>query len=332
MTLQAKTLVNNHADVGSLIQKAVPCDPSEASENVLDMFQHNNRLLAVPIVEHGRAIGMVLREEILKSFSMRYARELHGRKPIRHLMWRDPLRVSIDTAIEELSYLVTNRPFSYLYTPVIVKDNHHYAGLIFVHDILERITQNRIEQAMNANPLTRLPGNIAIEREVTRRLEKCESFILCYIDLDNFKAFNDLYGYKLGDTMIRLMAETMRETSSAQDFIGHIGGDDFTFILAQDNAWEARIQLLMQSFEEKALKLYDRKDVESGHIISKSRTGEIRKFPLASVSIGAVSCLPGRFTSHLEASEAASELKCKAKETPSNCLEIDQRTHRKNDS
>jgi len=326
----SKNIVKDHACTASLIQKAVPCKPTEPSENVLDMFQHDNKLLAVPIVEHGCAIGMVLREDILKSFSMRFARELHGRKPICHLMWENPLRVSTNTAIEELSALVTNRSFSYLYTPVIVEDNHGYAGLVFVHDILEHMTQNRLEQAMNANPLTRLPGNIAIEREVMRRLEAEESFVLCYIDLDNFKAFNDRYGYKHGDAMIRLMAEILRHISSARDFIGHIGGDDFTFILAHDNAWKTRVQQLMEMFEEKALALYDKADVENGHITSKSRTGKIRNFPLASVSIGAVSCPPGSYSSHLEASEVASELKCKAKETPGNCLEIDQRIRREN--
>ncbi len=320
----------SHACVGSLVQQASPCSPTELSENVLDLFQNDNKLLAVPIVEHGRAIGMVLREDMLKSFSIRFGSELHGRKPIRHLMWKKPLSVSTDTAIDKLSSLVTNRPVSYLYTPVIVEDKQGYAGLVFVHDILEHITQNRIEQAMNANPLTHLPGNIAIEREVTRRLEAGESFILCYIDLDNFKAFNDRYGYQHGDAMIRLMADIMRLTSSARDFIGHIGGDDFTFILAQDNAWQNRIQQLMKAFKEKALSLYDKNDVTNGHITSKSRTGEIRKFPLASVSIGAVSCPPGCFSSHLGASEAASELKCKAKETPGNCLEIDQRARLKN--
>lgn len=321
-----------HTCVSSLIRKVTPSDPAEPSENVLDMFQHDNQLLAVPIVEHGRAIGMVLREEMLKSFSIRFARELHGRKPISHLMWKNPLRVSSDTAIDELSSLVTNRPFSYLYTPVIVENNQNYAGLVFVHDILEHITQSRIEQAMNANPLTHLPGNIAIEREVKRRLETGESFVLCYIDLDNFKAFNDRYGYKHGDAMIRLMAEIMRQISSASDFIGHIGGDDFTFILARDNAWENRIQQLMKAFEEKALSLYDMEDVKNGHITSKSRAGETQEFPLASVSIGAVPCLPGYFSSHLEASEAASELKCKAKETPGNCLEIDQRIYHVNET
>ena len=88
----------------------------------------------------------------------------------------------------------------------------------------------------------------------------------------------------------------------------------------------------MKAFEEKALSLYDMEDVKNGHITSKSRAGETQEFPLASVSIGAVPCLPGYFSSHLEASEAASELKCKAKETPGNCLEIDQRIYHVNET
>lgn len=313
--------------LSSLVKKVASCNPDERLENVYEQFKRDANLLVIPIVEHGRAIGMALRDEILQCFSMRFGRELHGHNPVRDIMWNTPLKVPVNMSIEALSHLITNRPSSHMYTPVIVETNHAYAGLIFVHDLLEHVTQSRIEQAMNANPLTQLPGNLAIEQEVSRRLEMALTFVLCYVDLDHFKAFNDCYGYKRGDAMLRLLADAIKENIPHGDFSGHIGGDDFIIILEQRNGWEKSLHAVMHGFSNKSRTLYDDADTGNGYITSKSRNGEMRKFPLASLSIGATHCYPGRFASHLEAAEIASELKCKAKKTEGNCLEIDQRSH-----
>jgi len=321
---------DKHTDresVTCLIRKSRPAAPEDASEGILDMFQRDSSLLAIPVLNNGLVVGMVLREEIQQSFSQRFGRELHGHRPIRHLMWKEPLVVRADMPVDELSCLVTNRSFTQLYTPVIVEDNHGYAGLVFVHDLLEHITQNRIELAMNANPLTRLPGNIAIEQEITRRLRTSQPFVLCYIDLDNFKAFNDRYGYKHGDAMLQLLGDTIKLAASPQDFAGHIGGDDFILIIEQHEAWENQLYKLMQAFSSRSTTLYDAADVNAGGIISKNRNGEVRKVSLTALSIGALPCPPGCFSSHLEVAEVASELKCKAKKTAGNCLEVDRRSH-----
>jgi len=317
----------DRSGMAGLLRKVPPVAPDDVSEGILDMFERDERLLAIPVLDDGRVVGMVVREEIQQSFARRFGHELHGHRPIRTIMWKEPLVVHADMPVDELSCLVTNRPFAHLYTPVIVEDAQAYAGLVLVHDLLEHITQNRIELAMNANPLTRLPGNLAIEQEITRRLRTSQPFMLCYIDVDHFKAFNDRYGYKRGDAMLQLLAGIIKNAASTQDFAGHIGGDDFILILEQREGWENLTHSLMQAFSTQTQALYDAADVENGAIISKSRTGEAREFPLASLSIGALPCLPGCFSSHLEAAEVASEMKCKAKKTAGNCLEIDQRTH-----
>ncbi len=314
-------------NISLLLHDAVTCMPHDSSEKALQMFQKDARLLAVPVVENGRTVGILRREPLLRRFSIPFGRELYIRKPVYKLMWKEPLIVSSETPIETVSTLVTNRPHDHMYTPIVVEDSHGYAGMVFVHDLLEHITQHRIEQAANANPLTQLPGNLAIEQEVSQRLEIEQTFVLCYLDLDNFKAFNDRYGYKCGDSMLRLLADTIKETISCEDFPGHIGGDDFIIILEQRNHWEKPLHAIMHEFSNKSRTLYDDADTENGYITSKSRSGEIQRFPLVSLSIGATLCFPRRFASHLEAAEIASELKCKAKKTEGNCLEIDQRSH-----
>jgi len=301
--------------------------PENTAEVIFNIFQSDADLLAIPVIEAGHAVGLVLREDLQQSFAQRYGRELHGKRPIQDIMWKEPLIVHSNMPINELSGLITNRPNKQLYTPVIVENEHGYFGLVFVHDLLEHITQNRIEQAMNANPLTKLPGNIAIEQEIMRLLGTSQSFVLCYIDVDNFKAFNDCYGYKRGDAMLCLLADVCKQIALPQDFVGHIGGDDFIVILELSMDWGKRLNKLMHDFSKQSQSLYDPEDLENGVIQSKGRRGELCEFPMASLSIGAMTCLPGRFSSHLEAAQVASELKCKAKKTVGNCLEIDQRTH-----
>jgi len=315
------------ACISHLIHKIPPCDPADSSEQVLSRFQKDARLLALPVVEKRRTVGMVLREDILMHFSLPFTRELHGKRPIRQIMQRDPLVVPANTPIEELSELTTNRPFKNLYSPIIVDRESEYSGLIFVHDLLERITRMKVDLAMESNPLTRLPGNTAIEKEVTRRLHGSSPFILSYFDIDHFKAFNDHYGYKRGDTMIRLLADILKESKSGSCFIGHIGGDDFIMMSEYRDGWEAQIRHLMETFSSRAKELYDEEDIKADSITTKNRAGELCCFPLVSLSIGALPCRPECFSSHLEAAEIAVEMKRKAKKTIGNCLEVDRRSH-----
>jgi len=312
-------------NIGRLCHFIDSCSPADRSDALLQRFQHDVNLLAVPVVEHGQTIGMVRRESMLRRFAMPFGRDLYERKPLRHLMWKEPLIVSTDMPIEAVSKLATSRSHEHMYTPILVENNEGYVGMVFVHELLEYMTQHRIEQAMNANPLTRLPGNLSIEHEISQRLKQAKDFILCYADLDNFKAFNDRYGYKRGDAMLEMLGDIIKQTLCCEDFAGHIGGDDFIIILEQRGNWEAVLHAMMHAFSKQSRTLYDHADTQNGYITSKSRTGEIQKFPLASLSIGAVHCFSGRFASHLEAAEIASELKCKAKKTPGDCLEIDQR-------
>jgi len=262
---------------------------------------------------------------------MPFGRDLYARKPVRKLMWKEPLIVSADMPVEAASRLATSRSHKHMYTPLIVEDSEGYAGMVFVHDLLEHMTQHRIEQAMNANPLTRLPGNLSIEHEISQRLKHAKDFVLCYVDLDNFKAFNDRYGYKRGDAMLYMLGDIIKKSLSREDFVGHIGGDDFVIILEQRSGWKTLLHVIMHGFSQRSRTLYDAMDAENGYITSRDRTGKIREFPLSSLSIGVVPCPSGRFSSHLEAAEIASELKCRAKKTDGNHLEIDRRAHQSPD-
>ncbi len=179
----------------------------------------------------------------------------------------------------------------------------------------------RTKQAINSNPLSYLPGNIMIEMEVTRRLQENAPLAVCYVDIDNFKAFNDYYGYERGDTAIRMTANIIstiiRQYNYARldHFVGHIGGDDFIVITTPDRV-DLFCSYIIEKFEEMVPSLYDEDDVERGYIITKTRQGNVQEFPLLTISIAVVTNERRNFTHHGQISKAASELKTYIKRIP----------------
>jgi PleD family two-component response regulator len=176
-------------------------------------------------------------------------------------------------------------------------------------------------------PLTRLPGNIAIEHEVRRRFEAREPWAVIYADLDNFKAFNDRYGFVRGDDAIRLVSTTMSDTlkriGEESDFLGHIGGDDFIIVTHPQRA-ENLAKTVADTFDRDVLPLYDVTDRTRGWIAAKDRRGNNVRFPLMSLSLAIVTA-SARITSYQSIGEVAAELKSFAKRQPGSFVAMDKR-------
>lgn len=180
-----------------------------------------------------------------------------------------------------------------------------------VNNTLKRIDRNRW-----ANPLTGLQGNIEIQTEINHRIAKEEAFTVIYADLDNFKAYNDVYGFASGDTAIKLTADIVvdstRNSGSPGDFVGHVGGDDFVIITSPDFA-ESIAKSIIETFDRKILAMYNQTDRDKGFITTSSRQGEIINYPIMSISLGIVSNTERELISHIQVAEIAAELKRKAK-------------------
>jgi PleD family two-component response regulator len=176
-------------------------------------------------------------------------------------------------------------------------------------------------------PLTRLPGNIAIEHEVRRRFEAGEPWAVIYADLDNFKAFNDHYGFVRGDDAIRLVSTTMSDTIKRigieSDFLGHIGGDDFIIVTTPERA-ENMARTVADTFDRDVLPLYDPVDRKNGWIAAKDRRGNNVRFPLMSLSLAIVTQSP-RIISYQSIGEVAAELKSYAKRQTGSFVAMDKR-------
>jgi GGDEF domain-containing protein/CHASE3 domain sensor protein len=184
------------------------------------------------------------------------------------------------------------------------------------------------EMYLDASPLTRLPGGIAIETVMKKRLESGHPFAFCLIDLDNFKSFNDRYGYARGSELLKETAHIIEDTiaarGTADDFLGHIGGDDFVVITVPDRMREIGEEIIAR-FDRRVPDFYDEADRKTGYIQGRTRHGVEMQFPILTVSIAIVTNEQRMIKDPLEVSEIAAELKDYAKAMPKSLLVINKR-------
>lgn len=184
------------------------------------------------------------------------------------------------------------------------------------------------EMYLDTSPLTRLPGGIAIENVLNKRISANVPIAFCLIDIDNFKAYNDRYGYAKGNDIIQATADLISEAVAKygihDDFIGHIGGDDFVLISTPD-LYPRICQHLIDTFDKTIPGLYDEVDKNRGYIVGENRQGQEVKFPLASLSIGVVTNIKRKLQNHIQYGEIAAEMKEVAKTVAGSIFMADQR-------
>ena len=178
------------------------------------------------------------------------------------------------------------------------------------------------------SPLTGLPGNVQIHAEMKKRLLSKQEFAMLYLDLDNFKAYNDLYGFFKGDEIIKFTARTILHnvhTCEAKDsFVGHIGGDDFVAIVDNCN-YEEICQNIILEFDKEVQQYFNEEDIERGYLEVANRRGIMEQFPLTTISIGVVVVDPGRFANTLEIGEVGAQVKHLSKSIMGSAYVIDRR-------
>ena len=189
------------------------------------------------------------------------------------------------------------------------------------------LVARRAARDVSVHPTTRLPGTVQIERDLSARIQSGNEFGVCYADLDNFKEFNDRYGYTHGDSVILLLSKILRDMVRALapgGFVGHIGGDDFIF-----NVWvehlEETCDEIIELFDELVPYQYTAEDRKAGYFLGKDRRGSIHRVPLMTLSIGVVTSAGQEFTHSAQVSELATEMKSYAKTLPGSVYVVDRR-------
>lgn len=191
-----------------------------------------------------------------------------------------------------------------------------------------RMILRRTERDLEANPLTRLPGNVSILNELSRRIDNKALFAVCYIDLDKFKAYNDIYGFKHGDEVIRetarILIRTTQEVGNPDDFIGHIGGDDFVIITVPENA-DTVCNKIIEEFKKAMPSFYSEEDKKKKYIVAHDRKGKLQKVSLLTISIGVVTNEFRSIEHVAQIGEIGAELKAQAKRLEGNNYIKDKR-------
>lgn len=310
-----------------LVQPSLTATPDTRVQTVEEMLADRPPMSSVVVVSGTTPVGLVMNYNLGRQLGTRYGFALFYQREIARLMDPEPLVVDIAEPVEEVAKAATNRENAKIYDDIIVTENGAFAGTISVQKMLDHLAEIQVKIAMGANPLTGMPGNVAIEQEINRRSANGIPSSLIYLDLDNFKVYNDAYGFENGDRMILLTARTIREAVAdvaGDAFVGHVGGDDFVIISEQEVA-EPVATAIADRFEGAVPELYKDIDRERGRIFGKGRDGVEREFPLVSVSIGIVDCaFQSAFTME-ELSHRVAEIKKYAKSVPGNNFVRDRR-------
>ena len=307
------------SDLSALLNDQPAVHRDTPTANVLEAFRRQANLNSLAVLdEQGQPCGIVHRHSLSDALLKPFATDLFARKPISRLMNDDFLAVEMSQSLQQVSRLITSRARQRIEEDFIITLNGGYLGLGRVIDVLKLITELKIQQARYANPLTLLPGNVPIQQCLTRLLQQGRESVICYVDIDSFKPFNDIYGYGRGDEVLLCLAQCLNErVDPSRDFVGHIGGDDFLLVLGPED-WRKRLNQLLDDFQSQCRRFYRPEHLEAGCFIAPNRQGVRQEFPLLSLSIGVVHLHP-EACAQLDASqlaEMASQAKHHAKNIP----------------
>lgn len=272
------------------LDRAFFCDTS--CGEIKKYFEHNDYTGAC-ILKNEYPIGLIMKHSLDSALATQYGLAIFSKRPITLVMDKNPLIVDYYDSITEVSKEAMMRSNENMYDYVIVTKENKYYGVITIRNLLQYTTAIERNYARKLNPLTGLPGNTLIEDYLNSMLCcETESCVL-YLDLDNFKSYNDTYGFENGDKILKLTADIIQnkvnEVFPYDSFIGHIGGDDFVCVIkAKREKVDAFCINIIDDFDKEIIKFFNEKDLENGFIKAVDRKGNIEKFNITSISIAGI--------------------------------------------
>ncbi len=287
--------------------------PTEMVPHVYDIFKQNPNCFGLCVIENEIPVGIVTQEKLALKLSGHYGFALNQNKTISQIMDRNFLSVDYKTPISVVSSMALARPYDKLYDFIVVTEDDKYIGTVTIKDLLQKITEIEISVAKHQNPLSGLPGNLLIEQKLSQCISCISNYSVAYFDIDNFKAYNDVYGFENGDLIIKLLADILKHYVPNEQFVGHIGGDDFVVILNY-HVKEDHFEDIVRQFELEVLSLYSQTDIENGYITTTNRHGEVEKFQLITLTSVVVNNKARTFKNVFELTEMLAELKKIAKQ------------------
>lgn len=306
--------------MGDLCSRVEPISPENQMITALRRFTDNRELRSLPIVDGSIVVGMLHRSRFLEENIIGkhgYGYSMNTYKTIADVMEKNFFLCEANTSIDEVSQRIQSRKTALQYDDICVTRTGKYHGTVPISLLLNSIMERNINLAKGSNPLSGLPGNDFIQREITLRLNQSMHFDVAYIDIDHFKPYNDHYGFERGDHIIKSLAAIItrvlsRLTSSSFNFAGHIGGDDFIVVSRPQDSLQIA-EAIVTEFKAQLPDFHGPADFTSGSYAAKNRRGLKEEFSLLSLSIGIVSTEVRRIESYPQLASLATEVKKKAK-------------------
>lgn len=287
--------------------------PSASVEEIFDRLRGDGGSVGLCVVEDGAVLGVVTAQKLVAQLSGRYGFALNHRRRIASMMDRDFLSVDHQMPIGVVSRMAMDREPSKMYDFLVVTEDDRFLGTVTVKDLLQRTTEIEVVNAKFENPLTGLPGNLVIERRMQLCVEDDSPYSVIYFDIDNFKAYNDVYGFESGDRVIKLLADLLTFYLPEGQFAGHVGGDDFVVVL-DDREADDYCDSVMREFDARIPQYYKHEDVRKGYIRAENRHGAVEEFPLISLSVAGVDNGNRHFSSLHELTAELARLKKRSKQ------------------
>jgi diguanylate cyclase (GGDEF) domain len=294
--------------IENICSKTNTIHPDELVPDVYDIFKRDSSCFGLCVIEGKKPVGIVTKERLALKLSGQYGFALYQNKSVSHLMDKDFLSVDCKTPVNVVSSAAMSREQDKLYDFIVVKKNGKYLGTVTIRDLLKKTTEIEVAAAKHQNPLSGLPGNLVIEQKLHQCVSTSGKYSVAYLDIDNFKAYNDVYGFESGDMVLKLLTSIIVDKTHKDDFVGHVGGDDFV-VIVNDHVGVDYFQSIVKEFETEVLKFYNQNDIEKGYIIAVSRRNEVEKYPLSTLTVVAANNEEHQFKDVFELTETLAGLK-----------------------
>lgn len=308
------------------IDKAFPMNCS--CKSIKD-YCDNNLLSGVVIVEDNIPKGLVMKYSLDSVLATQFGVAVFSKRPVRLIMDTNPLIIDYFTSVYDVSRISMTRKSDNIYDYIIITKNDKYYGVVTIQSLLDFTTQLEYNYARHLSPLTELPGNALIEKILSDSLKSNLFCCVLYLDLDNFKVYNDCYGFENGDKIIKYTAKLIEREShklfSDKAFVGHIGGDDF-ICMFESSLEECNLlcENIISEFDLGVVNFFNEKDSKNKYIECYNRAGNKDIFPLTSISIGGFFGNINNFNNTEELAMFMSSMKKEAKKIEGSSYIINQ--------
>ena len=306
---------SSNVEIGEIARQDNPVISTTTCSEIDKLFKSNSNLTGVPIVNSDyMTIGIVMNSNFFSKVGTQYGWSIFMKRPVHLIMDRNPLVVDYYTSLDKVTKIVISREEDKLYDYIIVEKDNKYYGVVPVISLLEKTMQFEVNVAKYSNPLTGLPGNVVIEDSISKLILEKKEFSLLYFDINDFKAFNDTYGFENGDRILSFTASVIQKYTCLykESFLGHIGGDDFVVIILGHDAYEL-CQNIINEFDSNISNFYNKDDRENGYIQSFNRNNNEENYPIMSLSIALVTDKNKTYANIYELTEDAAKIKKKCK-------------------